>query len=163
MSLSEDRVQILSLATGLRPPQMLERLEYWRKGAGATAMSEMVKKSRSTTIPTLDALDRRIQLAQRSYIDCISDAARLLVTAAALEKAWLWKIDVAPADLQDIVSDSTSCMCSNTRELWERENRRTPWRIKRGLGPCCYSSWTAEGQPDIQVWLRARRSQETSA
>ena len=164
MTLSSDRADILSIAYALKPDLFVGRLEYWRRGGLPAGGSEdQVSRSRSYPLPSLDRVDRELQEALRAYRDNLSDTVRLLTACSGLEAKYLFDIKVASEDVRELATDSASCMCSNTKELWERQRRKTPWRIKRGLGPCCYSSWSADGQPDIGPWLKARRSEEANA
>lgn len=134
MSLSRDRAEILELATKLRPVQFEERLDYWRKGGlPAGGGGEQVSRSRTPSMPSLDRIDRELQEAQRAYRDDLNDARRLLAHAAALEVKYLFKIDIAPEALQNLVSDEPSCVaCGAVKQ------RGKPWRLRTGKCDNCY-------------------------
>lgn len=36
-------------------------------------------------------------------------------------------------------------------------------RLKRGLGPCCYSTWVRQGRPEITVFRQGRKRQEVAS
>jgi len=137
MSLQQDCTEILQLAGQLRPTQMIERLDYWRRGGLPSGQGgEQVSRSRSLSIPTLDRIDRELQEAQRAYRDDLTDARRLLAHAAALEQKFLFKIDVAPEALQAAVSDDPSCKdCGKVRKSGKA------WRLIGGRCDACYKAW----------------------
>ncbi len=158
--------EIQSLAGTLRPRAFFGRIDLWRSGAGGSSWGEYVTGSSERTIPVTqptdkegkptgppmlkDRLDRDLQVAKRQYRDDIEDARRLLAHANALQAKYLFDIEVASADLVDLVTDSPVCRkCKGTKEMWVRAKRKSPWRIKAGLGPCCYSAWNAAGRPDL--------------
>lgn len=100
-------------------------------------------------MPELDRVDRELQQASRQYRDDIEDARRLLAHANALQQKYLFVVEVASAELIDLVTDSPVCRkCKGTKELWLR-GHKSPWRIKSGLGPCCYATWVNNGRPDL--------------
>lgn len=156
--------EIVALAGSLRPREFAARIDLWRKGGLPGGIGEeMVKRSRSLPMPQLDRMDRELQLAMRTYSANLDDALRLLRTCVGLEDKYLFAIEVASKEMREMASDAESCLCSNTRELWERKKNRTPWRIKAGLGPCCYSSWAAAGRPDKMQWLHLMRKEQATA
>lgn len=151
--------EIVVLAGGLRPDAFLERVTYWRSGAGSSWLSDYVNQSRSPAIPVSgedggmkDRLDRELQLARREYLANIDDAVRLLRSCASLERRWLFDIEVATEDLAELVSDFPSCLgCGETREQWERGHKLTRLRVKRGLYPDCYEAFRRSGE-EFAVW-----------
>ena len=147
MSLSQERTEILQLAEQLRPAQMIERLDYWRKGGLPSGQGgEQVSRSRTLSIPTSDRIDSELQEAQRAYRDDLSDARRLLAHAAALEAKWLFKIDVAPEALQKLVSDEPSCVkCGAVKKPGKR------WRLRRGLCEACYEQDRRDRAVEIEA------------
>lgn len=172
--------EIAELAPKLSPRKFASRLAYWRRAdLPAGGLSERVGGSRGHKLPAFDRTDVQINQAEQDYKRAVDGflsemsvgdhvaALRQLRKAETLERVWLIPIDKLDAEqlkaLDGMISDAAQCMCSNTRELWERMGRRTPWRIKRGLGPCCYSSWAAVGMPDIGVWLKLNRATEAAA
>lgn len=178
--MSDSIEQIRDLAPKIRPRAFAARLAYWRRGGlPAGGASERVGGSRGHKLPHFDRTDEQINQAEADYAEAIDGfleqlgqgdhgaALRQLRKAETLERVWLVPIDRLDAEqlkaLDGMISDAAQCLCSNTRELWERMGRRTPWRIKRGLGPCCYSSWAAVGMPDIGVWLKLNRATEAAA
>lgn len=136
---------------------MLARLDLWRSGAGGSSLGEYVTRSSVQPLPVngedgglKDRLDRELQVAKRQYRDDIEDARRLLAHANALQAKYLFVVEVASADLVELVTDSPVCRkCKGTKEMWTRAKHKSPWRLKAGLGPCCYSGWRAAGSPDL--------------
>jgi hypothetical protein len=158
--------EIIEFAKLLRPRAFFGRIDYWRSGAGDSWLNEFVSGSSEPSIPVTqptneqgkptgppmlkDQLDRQLQLAKRDFISDIDDARRLLAHAAALQQKWLFDIERADPTLVDLVTDSPVCRkCKGTKEMWVREKHKSPWRIKAGLGPCCYATWINQGRPDL--------------
>ncbi len=149
--------EIVQMAGTLHPDAFFARIDYWRSGGPGSSLGEFVTSSSTQHLPVdgkdggpKDKMDRALQVARRQYRDDIEDALRLLTHAAVLQGKWLFPIVVADPDLVDLVTDSPICRkCKGTKEMWTRAKRKTPWRIKAGLGPCCYSAWNAAGRPDL--------------
>ncbi len=156
--------EIVAVAVLLRPRAFFGRIDYWRRGSLPTgAGGDYVSGSRTPAMPELDRTDRELQQASRQYRDDIEDARRLLAHAHALQVKYLYAVEVASPELVDLVTDSPVCRkCKGTKEMWTRAKRKTPWRIKAGLGPCCYSAWNAAGRPDLPP-MDARGMEEASA
>lgn len=160
--------EVVALAEGLKPDAFLERISYWRSGAGSSWLSDYVNQSRSPAIPVADdggikdRLDRELQLARRDYTNCLDDAVRLLRTATALEAKWLFDIAQATEDLADLVSDYPSCLgCGETREQWERTHKNQRIRVKRGCYPDCYEAFRRSGE-EFSVWAGRKKLEATA-
>lgn len=172
--------QIQELAPKLSPRAFHRRMDYWRRASfPAGGLSERVGGSRGHKLPAFDPTDARLNEAEAQYREAWDGAAdawnardfrltlKLLRKCELLEQVWLVPIAVLDGEalkaLDGMISDAASCMCSNTKELWERGKHRTPWRLKAGLGPCCYSGWRAAGAPDKTAWLKLNRPLEAEA
>lgn len=148
--------EILEAASVLRPRAFFGRIDYWRSGAGGSSWGEYVTRSSEQPLPVSgddggpkDRLDRELQKARREFRDDLDDARRLLAHAHALQVKYLIDVHEGTADLNDLVTDSPVCRrCKGTKEMWVKEHR-SPWRIKSGLGPCCYATWVNQGRPDL--------------
>lgn len=158
--------EILEVASLLRPRAFFGRIDYWRSGAGGSSWGEFVTGSSEPSIPVTqptdsqgratgppmvkDKTDRELQKAKREFRDDLDDVRRLLGHAHALQVKYLFDVHEGTADLNDLVTDSPVCRrCKGTKEMWVRDRHKSPWRIKAGLGPCCYATWVNQGRPDL--------------
>lgn len=181
--MTDECAEILALAAALRPREFTQMIAYWRSDGFAAShwLAEWVSGSREPLLPVTavqnaeghdvaihagDAIDRELRDARRDYLQNLDDIKRLLRANAGLEAKYIVSIEKPSKErleeLEAVVSDAKSCLCGEIREVWQRQHR-TPWRIKRGLGPCCYSAWTADGQPDVVQWLNQNRKEQATA
>ncbi len=153
--MNEQRCQ--ELAAGLlmlKPTPFLNRLESWRRGGIAnSAWSEMVKRSRGTPLPSLDAIDRELQLAQRSYRDSLDDIGRLLALMGSLEAKYLIPTHLATTEEREMALDlGREC------QACLRPVANTPVDpIRHGFCGACDKAHERAGRPDRVLWIRERR------
>jgi hypothetical protein len=170
--------EIRVLLPTIRPRAFQSRLAYWRRaGIAGSSLGDRVSGTRAAKLPHFDRTDEQLNAAETAYKLAVDSfvasfgtgdhkgALRHLRAAEMLERKWLVPIRALNAEelkeLDTMVSDAASCLCSNTKELWLRTHR-TKWRLKRGLGPCCYSSWSQDGRPEISPWLLLNRPLEVA-
>lgn len=160
-------LEIAALAGALHPREFLLRIHDWRSMGPGTGLNERVSSSSTYPIPVAkdgglpDRFDRELQLAARAYKDSVDDAVRLLRACAALEQKYLYEIQVASEEHQEVVSDARSCMkCGYTVEMHQRAERhkarKTTFRLKRGFCEACYKSGSG---PAYLMWWHSAKKQ----
>lgn len=180
--MSDQRSEILELAQGIESEKFQRMIAYWRSDGFAASkwLGEWVSGSREQPLPVTvvtndkghdvaihagDALDKQMRDDRRTYMANEADIKRLLRANLGLQAKYIVPIEKPSKERLDeinsLVSDAGSCKCGEVKEVWQREHK-TPWRIKAGLGPCCYSSWRASGL-EQSVFLRHHRSTEQAS
>lgn len=155
--------EIIELAKLLKPREFDARLAYWQRGGLPGGMSaDLVKSSRAAKLPALDRMDQTIARDRVRYADALRDAAaarargdlrkarRLLQSAVAIQKTWLYPIEVASEDLGAMVSDGPKCL--NCPE-------NTP-RLRAGRCHACYQYWNLHDRKDErpeELWSKPKR------
>lgn len=126
--------EMCELAASLKPREFRARIDMWRRGGLPGGVSEeMVKRSRSASMPALDRMDRELQLANRTYAANLDDIRRLLAANVGLELKYLFKIEVASKQLAEMVSDDPQCIVCGMPAK----------RLKAGRCSTDYNWWTA--------------------
>lgn len=151
-NISQDRTDLIAIATSLRPDELQARIAYWRSdGFAPGGLTESVARSQGHPLPVSgedgglkDRLDRRMQIDSRTYRVNLSEAVKLLSVCAGLEQTYLTAIEVASEDLQAVVSDFPSCLYGCVRR-----NLKKPWKLRRGLCDAHWKAWVRDGRPEL--------------
>lgn len=162
MSHSSDRADCLQLAGALRPVLLEERWHQWRRmGLGSSAASEAVSQSFGHPMPldgdgrAGDALDRRINTAEKAFAHALEEARRQLDLALAIQQGWLTIKDgrdvtahIATKEERAQASDlGVDCLACS------RPVACTPVDpIREGFCEACSRRWRRQGKPD-RVWF----------
>lgn len=148
MSLSTDRVDILAVASRLRPVLLEERFDLWRRGGIAGVAESNVRKSRSLPMPAFDGTDAAINGAERAYREALEAARKSLDLARAIELTWLIPIHVATKEEREKATDDVQCLACLFPIVGSPRS---------GFCKNCAMVWYAAGKPDRMQWIKKRR------